>query len=186
MSRGYVHFQPIFLADKQEQAVPIRTRSPSRPPCGGFKQQERRQFTCNTVCPPAAFPYHYCCQRRLRHVWLPRTPPPPPRPPPFARATPEPCRSNSNQRCFLKFWNCGIWRFLFLEVDDDHVFSVIVRLGDGILGMLVAALPPIFTASCPLEVGIGESPDDWYIHDANGHRLCLLTARAHNARVRAT
>ena len=32
--------------------------------------------------------------------------------------------------------------------------------GDGILGVLVAALPPTFTPSCPLEVGIGESHDD--------------------------
>ena len=32
--------------------------------------------------------------------------------------------------------------------------------------MLVAALPPTFTPSCPVEVAIGESPDDWCIHDA--------------------
>ena len=37
--------------------------------------------------------------------------------------------------------------------------------GDGIVGMLIAVLPPTFTPSCPLEVEIGGSPDDQYIHD---------------------
>ena len=41
-----------------------------------------------------------------------------------------------------------------------------LRLVDGILGILVAALPPNVAASCPLEVETGESPDDWCIHDA--------------------
>ena len=34
------------------------------------------------------------------------------------------------------------------------------------LGMLVAALLPTFTPSCPLVVAIRESPDDWSTHDA--------------------
>ena len=43
--------------------------------------------------------------------------------------------------------------------------------------MLVAALPPTFTASCPLGVETGELPDDWCIDDAMV-TTCVFPRRA--------
>ena len=77
--------------------------------------------------------------------------------------------------CFHNSWNRGIWRFHFLVVYEDHVFGD-RRLGDGILGISAAALPPTFTP-CPLEVEIGESPDDQCIHGAMV-TACMFSWRA--------
>ena len=43
--------------------------------------------------------------------------------------------------------------------------------------MSVAALPPTFTPSCPVVVEIGESPDDWCLHDATV-TSCVFSRRA--------
>ena len=66
-------------------------------------------------------------------------PKPNPPPPPPARATPvseqhkvlflqlleHSVQDFNRLLCFRNFWNCGIWRCLFLLVHEDHVFSVI-------------------------------------------------------------
>jgi hypothetical protein len=65
-------------------------------------------------------------------------------------------------------------------------FSLCFEAGDGIFGIFVAVLPPIFTASCRLEVEIGESPDDWYIHDAMDTACVFLTSRTNDALLSAT
>ena len=39
-------------------------------------------------------------------------------------------------------------------------FFLCFKAGVGILGILVAVLPPTFTPSCRLEVEIGELPDE--------------------------
>ena len=41
----------------------------------------------------------------------------------------------------------------------------------------VCWLLPTFTPSCPLKVGIGESPDNWYVHDATV-TSCVFCRRA--------
>ena len=81
---------------------------------------------------------------------------------------------------FLHFWSRGIWRFHFLVVYEDPVFSVIWGCG-WYLGIPIAALTPFFTLSCPLEVEI-----DYWWRITNIHLLCFLTVRANNAPVRAT
>ena len=44
----------------------------------------------------------------------------------------------------------------------------------------MAVQPPTFTPSCPLEVVIGGSPDNWYIHDT------VVTAGIFSRRARTT
>ena len=61
-----------------------------------------------------------------------------------------------------------------------------MRLGDGILGMLVAALTPTCTPSCSSEVEVGESPDDGCIHYAMATACAWFQARVNNVLVRAT
>ena len=52
-----------------------------------------------------------------------------------------------------------------------------IQPGDGILGILIAVLPPIFGLSCLLEVEIGQSPDDWYIRNTTV-TACVFSRRA--------
>ena len=46
-----------------------------------------------------------------------------------------------------------------------------------ILGILVVVLPSTFTLSCPLELEIGESRDNEYIHDAMA-TACVFAGRS--------
>ena len=49
-------------------------------------------------------------------------------PPPFL-AEQNPCESKSSNRCcFRNFWKLVIWRFHFLVVHEDHIFSVFLGL----------------------------------------------------------
>ena len=50
-----------------------------------------------------------------------------------------PCQSNSGC-CLRIFWICGTWTFLFVVVPEDHVLFLGIGAGEGIPGMLVAAL----------------------------------------------
>ena len=51
--------------------------------------------------------------------------------------------------------------------------------GDSNLGTLIAVLPPTFTPSCPLEVDVGESRDDSYVHDATVTSCVFLWRARH-------
>ena len=45
-------------------------------------------------------------------------------PPPGALARATPVSEAQSGGCF-RFWNCGIWRFHFLVVYEDHIFPVV-------------------------------------------------------------
>ena len=55
-------------------------------------------------------------------------------------------------------------------------FLLCFEAGDGILGDMDCRLPPTSSRSCPLEVEIGESAGDWYIHNATA-AACVSLSR---------
>ena len=70
---------------------------------------------------------------------------------------------------FGNCWDRAIWQFLFLVVFEYQVFSVVWGWGwyfrDTDYCPATHFFPTIIP-SCPLELQIGESPDDQCIHDA--------------------
>ena len=78
--------------------------------------------------------------------------------------------------CFRNFWNRGIWQLFFLVANECQVFSMLwcwVRY----FGVLIVVLLALSTPSCPLDVEMGESHDDWYILDATV-TACVFLRRA--------
>ena len=100
------------------------------------------------------------------------SPPLPPFPPLKRRPAPPPLREqppgqNYSRCCFRNFRNRGVWGFHFRVVHDDrHGFGADLRLGMVFWGSWVLPCHPVSPPSCPLEVEIWGSPDDWYTHDA--------------------